>query len=61
MDMSFEWDEEKNWSNLMKHGVSFSEAQEAFHDPLRLISMDRKHSTKRENRYFCLGRVRGAC
>ncbi len=30
--MEFEWDEEKNLSNILKHKVSFDEALEAFSD-----------------------------
>ena len=28
--MEFEWDEEKNISNIKKHGLSFDEAKEVF-------------------------------
>ena len=47
--MQFEWDP--------KHGVSFFEAQLAYADPKRVIRIDRKHSTKKEKRYFCFGKV----
>jgi uncharacterized DUF497 family protein len=53
---TFEWSEEKEKRNLEKHGVSFSEAQEAFYDPERIIAVDAKHSHE-EERYFCLGKV----
>ena len=33
MNDSFEWDEQKAASNLLKHGVSFQEAVDAFDDP----------------------------
>jgi uncharacterized DUF497 family protein len=56
MEYSFEWDEQKNLENLLKHGVSFEEAQDAFLDPnLRLIR-DLEHSED-EDRWFCLGKV----
>jgi uncharacterized DUF497 family protein len=56
VDYSFEWDEQKNLENQLKHGVSFEEAQEAFLDPnLRIIS-DLDHSQD-EERWYCLGRV----
>jgi uncharacterized DUF497 family protein len=56
--MEFEWDEEKNLSNILKHKVSFDEAQEAFFDANRLITKDVKHSIG-EDRYFCFGKVNG--
>ncbi|MBP7737647.1 MAG: BrnT family toxin [Spirochaetes bacterium] len=55
--MEFEWDEIKNSKNLEKHDVSFFEDQAAFYDPVRVIAVDIKHSTKNEKRYFCFGNV----
>lgn len=55
--MQFEWDPRKNAQNEVKHGVSFFEAQMAFADPKRVIRIDCKHSTKKEKRYFCFGKV----
>mgnify|MGYP002640804626 CR=1 FL=1 len=55
--MDFEWDLQKDTTNIEKHGVSFSEAQRAFLDPKRVIAIDVKHSTPREKRYFCFGKV----
>jgi len=52
----FEWDEEKDKENRAKHSVSFSEAQQAFLDPQRVIAEDVDHS-KEEERFYCLGRV----
>lgn len=52
----FEWDKTKNLENILKHGVSFYEAQYAFADEKRIILKDDYHSQE-ENRYFCLGRV----
>ncbi len=52
----FEWDETKNEENILKHGVSFVEAQHAFSDEQRIILEDVGHSA-REQRYFCLGKV----
>ena len=51
---SFEWDEVKNQENLIKHGVSFYEAQHAFSDEQRIIAEDLSHS-QNEKRYFCFG------
>lgn len=53
----FNWDSAKNNSNINKHGVSFELAQYAFRDPKRIIAYDRKHSTKKEKRYFCYGKM----
>lgn len=54
--MDFEWDNSKNSENVTKHGLSFSEAQEAFFDRQRVILLDSKHS-KVEKRYFCIGKT----
>lgn len=53
----FEWDFVKDVINQEKHGVSFAEATKAFEDPYRLIVKDKKHSSSREHRYFCIGKV----
>ena len=55
--MQFEWDHAKDSENRRKHGVSFAEAQRAFLDHNRVIARDRKHSSSKEVRYFCFGRV----
>jgi len=52
--MIFEWDEEKNFSNIEKHHVSFETAQRAFLDRNRILLEDEKHSGK-EKRFFCIG------
>ena len=46
----------ENRENLLKHGVSFEEAQLAFLDPKRVIIRDTEHSGL-EERYFLLGRT----
>ena len=53
---TFEWDEEKDKENQVKHGISFQTAQQAFLDPQRVIAEDINHRTD-ENRYYCMGRV----
>jgi len=55
---TFEWDEEKDKENQIKHGVSFLAAQQAFLDPNRVIAEDTMHSVE-EDRYYCMGRVGG--
>jgi len=54
----FEWDESKARVNLVKHGVSFDDAQAAFLDADRVIAEDLTHSG-REPRFFCFGLVEG--
>ena len=54
MDLEFEWDEEKDRSNQMKHGVSFKEAAEVFYDPKCIELYDREHSLF-ENRWIIYG------
>ena len=53
----FEWDEIKNSENLLKHNVSFFEAQFAFLDEKRIIAEDVSHSNI-ENRFYCFGKNR---
>ena len=55
----FEWDEQKDTANRLKHGVSFYEAQYAFADPHRIIVEDIQHG-KTEKRFFCIGRINNA-
>ncbi|HYK87758.1 MAG TPA: BrnT family toxin [Acidobacteriota bacterium] len=50
----FVWDERKNRSNLLKHGVSFEEAQTAFYDENAKIYSDPDHSED-ESRFLLLG------
>lgn len=43
--------------DIDKHRISFELAQYAFQEPKRIIAYDRKHSTKKEKRYFCYGKI----
>ena len=52
--MTFEWDEGKADSNLIKHSVSFDEAQTVFNDPLYVDFYDPDHS-ENEDRYLIIG------
>lgn len=54
---TFEWNESKNNENLLKHNVSFFEAQFAFFDEKRIIAEDVTHSGI-ENRFYCFGKNR---
>lgn len=47
--MMFEWDENKNQSNIAKHGVSFEEAQKIFNSPvLSMIDNREEYGETRE-------------
>lgn len=52
---SFEWDEEKDRINFMKHGIHFRTAVKVFLDPNKLIREDEEHPE--ELQYDILGRV----
>ena len=43
----FEWDEEKNKSNLAKHGVSFEDCIPVFSDEDSLVLEDDRHYEQR--------------
>lgn len=53
----FEWDEQKEAQNFLKHGVHFKEVIEVFSDPNRILAQDERHSDK-EERLFCIGKVK---
>lgn len=46
--LSFVWDEDKNKINVLKHGVSFQEAQTVFDDENALFIYDPDHSEKED-------------
>ena len=52
--ISFEWDEEKNKINKIKHGISFEEAKTVFYDENALLEFDENHSSD-EDRFRILG------
>ena len=53
-ELRFEWDEFKAESNVLKHGVSFDEAQTIFYDENARLQYDSEHSQD-EERYILLG------
>ena len=53
--VSFEWDEDKDHINFVKHGIHFKTAAKVFLDPNKLIREDEEHPE--ELRYDILGRV----
>jgi uncharacterized protein len=55
--MRFSWDPAKERANLARHGVDFTTAQRAFADPQALVLFDETHSSRRELRWWLLGRV----
>lgn len=54
MNYHFDWDTNKNSSNIQKHGVSFSQAVYVLNDPNQLSVFDEKHSID-EDRWITLG------
>ena len=52
--LRFEWDERKNKSNRVKHGVWFEEAESVFNDPHARVFDDPEHSEE-EERLLLLG------
>lgn len=54
MEMNFTWDDAKNFSNELKHGVCFEEAQSIWCDIHSHEFFDEEHSI-REKRYIRLG------
>ena len=54
--LTFEWDSEKEKSNIEKHnGITFKMAAQVFFDPHVLIKYDAKHSTVSEERWKAIG------
>jgi len=45
--VEFEWDPDKERSNLERHGGDFTEAATVFGDPLELTISDPDHSNRR--------------
>ena len=52
--MTFDWDEEKNRTNILKHGISFEEAKTVFYDNDAILFDDPDHSYG-EERFLILG------
>lgn len=52
--MNFEWDENKNRTNIKKHGVDFRDACYVFADMYALSMPDDEHS-ENEERWLLLG------
>ena len=56
--MQFEWDDEKDRKNIVKHGISFRTAILVFSDPDRIEKYDDTHSLD-EDRYLTIGEIGG--
>ena len=54
MELTFEWNEEKDKENFKKHKVSFKEAKTVFNDPFLMTFPDPEHSIS-EQRYLNIG------
>jgi uncharacterized DUF497 family protein len=50
----FDWDRDKNLSNIEKHGISFKEAALTFFDPNAIMLADNVHS-QNEERFLLIG------
>ena len=57
-DGRFEWDEEKNEINRIKHGVGFEEITDVFDDPYFLVRYDKVQSVS-EDRWNGIGCING--
>ena len=51
----YDWDVNKNKTNIQKHGVSFKEAASTFHDENALYFDDEAHSQD-EDRFIIIGK-----
>jgi len=56
MELTFEWDSEKNDINIKKHGISFETAKYIFNDYNRIEIYDAENSVE-EDRYNTIGLV----
>jgi uncharacterized protein len=54
--MDFEWNEQKNKINILKHGIDFADMQEIFSAPI-LIKSDNRHDYH-EKRWIGLGSLK---
>ena len=54
MQYNFEWDPEKNETNIRKHRVSFQRAATIFRDPNQISVYDEDHSES-EDRWATIG------
>ena len=55
--LKFEWDPNKNETNIKKHGLSFETAKEVFYDELAILFDDPDHSDD-EERFLIIGETK---
>ena len=55
-NMEFEWNEQKNRINVIKHGISFQEAKDVFDDPNLLTYIDNRFNYE-ETRELSIGKL----
>jgi uncharacterized DUF497 family protein len=55
--VGFEWDAGNERKSADRHGVSQSEAEQAFFNQPLLVLSDERHSTSSEQRFHALGRT----
>lgn len=58
--LEFEWNEEKNLSNLVKHGFSFEDAKEIFAGNYVIIPSNQNHmegDLNKEQRFIGVGKL----
>lgn len=55
--MEFEWDEKKNYRNILKHGINFVLAEKFFAGSFRISTDSRKNYG--EERLVAIGKVEG--
>ena len=53
--IKFAWDQNKAYSNLAKHGISFYEAKSVFYDEFAIQFFDDENSSLSEDRFLMLG------
>lgn len=56
-DRRFDWDRDKNMTNINKHGISFKEAASVFLDD-NAIELDDDEHSQDERRFLIIGRSR---
>ena len=59
-DSSFDWDDAKDMENQLKHGVSFTSAQQAFLDSKRIIAEDTVSTVSKNSVTIVLGATKAA-
>jgi uncharacterized DUF497 family protein len=55
----YTWNEGKNLDNRRKHGFYFNEITDVFEDPHLIEWYDQEHSLQGEDRYICIGSLKG--